>query len=78
MAGTTAAAVEEEAREGVAAEAVDAAAAAAAERTRTDPGKAKKVNANVFWFFLYFLNVLLSYVTELFFNNLKVWKKKMP
>ncbi len=38
MAGTTAAAVEEEAMEGVAAEA----AAAAAERTRTEMWKAKK------------------------------------
>jgi hypothetical protein len=38
MAGTTAAAVEEEAREGVAAEAADA----AAERTRTELRKAKK------------------------------------
>jgi hypothetical protein len=61
-----AAAVEEEAREGVAAEAADAAAAAAAERTRTDPRKAKKVNANVFWFSLHFLIDLLSYVTVLF------------
>ena len=54
MAGTTAAATEVEAREGVAAEAADAAAAAAAERTRPDLGNAEKVKASAFKYLLAF------------------------
>ncbi len=65
MAGTPAAAVEEEAREGVAAEAADAAAVAASERTRTELRKAKKSECEFLRFLLcyYFFFLLFFYRT---------------
>jgi hypothetical protein len=64
MAGATAAAVEEEARDGMAAVAEDAAAAAAAGRTRTVLRKAEKVNGNVFGCLAFFNRSLIRHGTN--------------